>query len=419
MLIPRCLVRSGRTQIHLGILTIGLVTAPIASFAQGGGSGGGSGGGYFGPWELYWVRTGQPLATYPDVAACTQATATQASGVLACKPALPPVSTPEAPPPAPNPPPVVTPPVMSGGLPVDGSALPMGSLGIPYEQVRATGEVAPLSDIGAFRTVCKFSHMAFDDPIVYPGRPGAAHLHAFFGNTGTNAHSTAQSIQNTGSSTCLGGTINRTAYWVPAMVDTSTGKAIPPDIAVFYYKQGYSLSPSQIQALPSGLRMVAGDPTASTPGSSASRFKCVGGPNRSNDQYGSAIPNCDAGAQVVQEIFFPQCWDGTNLDAPDHKGHMSYPVRSSMTGPACPARHPVAIPEIGFNIYYTVPSRGAARSWRLSSDVYDRNLPGGYSSHGDWFNGWKKDISDAWNAACVRARRDCHAHLLGDGRMMY
>jgi hypothetical protein len=38
--------------------------------------------------------------------------------------------------------------------------------------------------------------------------------------------------------------------------------------------------------------------------------------------------------------------------------------------------------------------------------------------HGDWFNGWKKDIMDAWVKGCNQASRDCHAHLLGDGRMI-
>jgi hypothetical protein len=66
-----------------------------------------------------------------------------------------------------------------------------------------------------------------------------------------------------------------------------------------------------------------------------------------------------------------------------------------------------------------VQTKDAAKAWRLSSDTYDMSLPGGYSSHGDWFNGWKKDISDLWNADCVQATKDCHAHLLGDGRMMY
>jgi hypothetical protein len=36
----------------------------------------------------------------------------------------------------------------------------------------------------------KPSHSAPDDPIVFPGVPGAAHLHEFFGNTSANACST-------------------------------------------------------------------------------------------------------------------------------------------------------------------------------------------------------------------------------------
>jgi len=30
---------------------------------------------------------------------------------------------------------------------------------------------------GAFRFFCEFSHLAYDDPILYPGQQGAAHLH--------------------------------------------------------------------------------------------------------------------------------------------------------------------------------------------------------------------------------------------------
>jgi hypothetical protein len=320
------------------------------------------------------------------------------------------------------PPAPVASPSIQVGVQVDASTLPSRNSGHDYDRVLPSWEAAPPSDIGAFRTTCDFSHMSFDDPIVHPGRPGAAHLHTFFGNTGTDAGSTAGSILNSGNSTCRGGTINRSAYWVPAMVDTTTNRAVVPAFAHFYYKQGYALNPpGLIQALPAGLRMVAGDSLNAVAGAPNARFKCVGGPNNSDDQYGSGIPNCDAGAQVVQEIYFPQCWDGVNLDSPDHKSHMSYPVRTTQWPytSQCPSSHPIALVEITFNIAYTVPSPGAAKSWRLSSDVYDRSLPGGYSSHGDWFNGWKKEVSDTWNAACVQTRSDCHSHLLGGGRMMY
>jgi hypothetical protein len=33
-----------------------------------------------------------------------------------------------------------------------------------------------------------------DDPIVFPGQPGASHMHDFFGNETTNAYSTQSSM---------------------------------------------------------------------------------------------------------------------------------------------------------------------------------------------------------------------------------
>ena len=368
-----------------------------------------------GPWQLYSTATGSDLALYADFATCRQAAVTGPD--MSCKPAT--IVVPPGPTPPVVQPPIVVPPTMNSAFRIDASAIPKSAAGNAFDRLQYTGEVGTASDIGQFRIPCAYSHMAFDDPIVYPGRPGAAHLHTFFGNTGTNAASTEQSIRDTGNSTCLGGTVNRTAYWVPSMIDTVTGKPIAPDFAVFYYKQGYTLAPSSIiQPMPAGLRMIAGDPTNSKPGSPGVRFKCIGGPNSSNDHYGSEIPNCDVGALVIQEIFFPQCWDGKNLDSPDHKSHMSYVVQVG-AGYACPATHPMALPQVTFNISYTVQTKDSPKAWRLSSDTYDTSLPAGYSSHGDWFNGWKKDISDLWNAACVQATRDCHAHLLGDGRMMY
>jgi len=61
---------------------------------------------------------------------------------------------------------------------------------------------APDPVVGAFRTECRYSHVSFDDPIVYPGQPGAAHLHAFYGNTAMDAYTTT--ADNGASSTCAG-----------------------------------------------------------------------------------------------------------------------------------------------------------------------------------------------------------------------
>src|SRR3982750_144468 len=63
---------------------------------------------------------------------------------------------------------------------------------------------------------CTFSHMAMDDPIMYPRQRGASHDHSFVGNTTTNAFSTLRTLR-AGSTTCKrdGETA---AYWMPKLL---------------------------------------------------------------------------------------------------------------------------------------------------------------------------------------------------------
>ncbi|MFT3812137.1 MAG: DUF1996 domain-containing protein [Acidovorax sp.] len=259
--------------------------------------------------------------------------------------------------------------------------------------------------------------MAFDDPILYPGQPGVSHLHVFFGNTDTNANSTASSIASSGNSTCFGGILNRTAYWVPAMIDTKDGRPLQPQSSQFYYKTGYNgVVPSSVQSMPQGLRMIAGDAKNTYPNPGNFSYSC----NSTNNveipqQAGSAIPNCPMGSEVWLHIYFPQCWDGVNLDSPDHKSHMAY----ATPGQGCPASHPTPLPEVTFNIIYAVTEANSPLRWRLSSDNYSSSLPGGYSAHGDWFNGWQPDIMKTFVENCDQKALDCHSYLLGDGRELY
>jgi hypothetical protein len=120
-------------------------------------------------------------------------------------------------------------------------------------------------------------------------------------------------------------------------------------------------------------------------------------------------------------IEFPMCWDGINLDSPDHRSHMSYAVNdpTSSTGIGCPASHPVQFAFITQKIRYRVAPGDDTSAWRLSSDTYDSSLPGGYSAHGDWFNGWDPAVNRTWVEQCLNANRDCHGFLLGDGTTLY
>lgn len=292
---------------------------------------------------------------------------------------------------------------------IDVDAIPAGDRGISMRAIRDTRERPADSDgVGAFRTVCAFSHMNFDDPIVFPGVPNSAHLHAYFGNTATDASSTAESLRTRGNSTCRGGIVNRTAYWVPALIDAN-GKPLAPGDADIYYKTGYhGVAPRSITAFPAGLRMIAGDARASAPQENA-WWGC-------DDHYigrSPEIPNCPSGDRIVMTVVFPQCWDGSHLDSADHKSHMAYPEDGR-----CPSSHPVALPEITFNIPYAI-SAGARARLRLASDTYAATSPGGYSAHADWFEAWDPAVMATWVSRCDQSALDCHSHLLGDGRELY
>lgn len=339
----------------------------------------------------------------------------------------PPVTSPPVTSPSVSSPPVSSPPVASspvtdgsttGAAPADPASRPIpaasSGVGATSLQVKPTSEVAPLAadGVGAMRLICTYSHMAFDDPIVFPGKPGASHLHTFFGNTSTDGNTTTESL-SVGGSTCWGGTANRSSYWIPAMVDTATMRAIVPSSFLVYYKSGYNAIPkSQIQAPPNGLRVVAGNSvtqsSAKNPWEVWHYFECNDA-NRSQ-----SMPLCQGGGTLSVSLHFPNCWDGVNLDSVDHRSHMAH-----SGGGVCPKSHPVAIPVVTLNIFYQVPNGESTANWRLSSDNYANSIAAGYSMHGDFWINWDEGIKNAWMEGCVRAGRDCHAHLIGDGRQYY
>lgn len=289
---------------------------------------------------------------------------------------------------------------------------------VGYDSIRVKNTAEkPLPTGGAFRVVCTPSHMSNDDPLVFPNQPGATHLHTFFGNTTTNYASDVSNMSAIGNSTCKGGLINRSAYWIPSMIDTSINKAMVPDKTIMYYKAG-RVPQALVQPPPKGLRILAGNPKATTSEtSSKTYYTCAG----RTPFYGwkTSIPNCNVGEYMNMFVDFPQCWDGINKDSPNHKDHMAYPALTIKTANHCPITHPIGIPHISINTNYKVLKAGETKNWRLASDNYATSLPGGYSGHGDWVSGWNQIFIEGFVKNCINKGVDCHASLLGDGRMIY
>lgn len=277
---------------------------------------------------------------------------------------------------------------------------------VPGNQI----EVPSGDNTGNFRVFCGYSHFNYDDSIVKPNQPGASHLHVYFGNQGSDANSTAASLLSSGESTCNGGILNRSSYWVPAVLDAS-GNPLVPTGNIIYYKSGYQgVDPGRGKediVLPNGLKMIAGSATATAPqqhvnwGCSTDPF---GFPTNTTNQV---IPFCPEGSTLHASIGFPQCWDGVNLDSPDHKSHMAY----GTYGVGCPASHPVPLPEISYHIDWRIPA-GGTTGWHLSSDM---GQPGGLTFHADYIAAWDPVTSETWLTNCTRANADCDVSTIANG----
>lgn len=106
-------------------------------------------------------------------------------------------------------------------------------------------------------------------------------------------------------------------------------------------------------------------------------FRCYSGPNFGGD---NAAPCQDANLDTEElpkgqclggirsNILYPTCWDGVNLDSPDHKSHVAYPTAGpqqftgSSTGGACPSTHPV---KSEYSSSYSFLFQAVLGGWRL------------------------------------------------------
>jgi hypothetical protein len=288
-----------------------------------------------------------------------------------------------------------TPAVKGPGVSYDRSRIPAGYPGSGDLRVTRTGAM-PGTGVGAFRQVCQYSHMLPEDPILLPGKANASPLMVFAGNTAAGASSTAATIAGSGDGTCWGGIADRSAYWTTAVIDTRTGTPVAPTEFSIRYSANYPRR-DQVQTMPAGLRLLANQAT----------WGCWDGTLTTYDRP----PICPRNAPLVLNIWFPRCWDGTRLDSPDHRSHVTYPA-----GSTCPADHPVPIPQLEYHVLYVTPTDGGLSAWRLSNDTTVGGGP--VLGYGGFLEGWSPQIRQTWTDDCVRIAAICESHLLGDGRVI-
>lgn len=88
------------------------------------------------------------------------------------------------------------------------------------------------------------------------------------------------------------------------------------------------------------------------------------------------------GTNQTNPFFLSSCWDGKNLDSPDHRSHVAYPASGSFesTGP-CPATHPVRLPQVMYEVMWDTREFNDLFDWSDDGSqpfVYSMNDELGY-----------------------------------------
>jgi len=285
--------------------------------------------------------------------------------------------------------------------------------------------------VGAFRFICMPGQVLKDDPIVFPGQPGRSHAHQFFGNTRADAFSDYGKLRSSGDSTC-NNKLNRSAYWVPAMLN-GKGKVVRPDYVSIYYKRLPDSSPAcQIEGkacveMPRGLRFVFGYDMASGKSDNNFYFNCDG-PTATPGHYPDLVTAarvCPVGNRIGVVIQAPSCWNGRELNPKNHRSHMAFPSYGWDGILKCPATHPYIVPTFTLGAWYTVDedldtsgdwSEGKS-TWTLASD----SMPGmatqrpGTTFHADWIGAWDDKVLQMWTDNCINKLLNCSGGDLGNG----
>jgi hypothetical protein len=247
---------------------------------------------------------------------------------------------------------------------------------------------------GEFTASCSYNHMLPDDPIVFPGGSGMSHSHDFAGNRTTDAFSTNETLLG-GATTCTR-PADRSAYWVPTLLKDG----VPfhaREFRVYYRSSGFD--GAEVRPFPKGLRVIAGNAKTTDAGPyqpvSVASWACTrpGGGAAGDEVEVESIPADCGGLPLRARLVFPQCWNGTDLDSPDHKSHMAYATSRGR----CPATHPVAVPQLTLSIRYWVPD---TQGLELASG-------GTHSLHADFMIAWTGSEQEDLVERCIGVGAKC------------
>ncbi|KAF8871764.1 hypothetical protein BD779DRAFT_1680126 [Infundibulicybe gibba] len=248
------------------------------------------------------------------------------------------------------------------------------------------------------------------DPIVNPGSH-SSHVHEVVGGSNFGRSVNTELLRK---SECTSIPIaeDKSNYWTPATYfhwANGSVSHVGGGFVIVIADYLFDNKPGVTTAFPDDFRMISGNAMARALNESnheqqAVSFLCLNYGGKTTRHADFPEKSCPSGIRM--QINFQSCWDGKNVDSPNHKSHVAYRSEGPDRGSCNDPRFPLTLPRIFMEFYL---DSGRWEKYRSQAKNPRQPFVLSNGEQQDFFNGWAPGVLQ-------KAVDGCNCNIYGDAK---